>query len=119
MLNAHIGFGDESDSPCFGLLFLGYKDVFFNKIKNITMLNYLGVVQPTDVYSTFSNYDLSVLPTKYPGEGFPGTVLDSYISAVPVIVSNWRHLPEFVKHGKTGFIFNLDNIVNKIYRNFF
>ena len=87
----------------------GYKDVFFNKIKNITMLNYLGVVQPTDVYSTFSNYDLSVLPTKYPGEGFPGSVLDSYTSAVPVIVSKWRHLPEFVKHGKTGFIFNLDN----------
>jgi len=87
----------------------GYKDVFFNKIKNITMLNYLGVVQPTDVYSTFSNYDLSVLPTKYPGEGFSGTVLDSYISAVPVIVSNWRHLPEFVQHGKTGFIYNLDD----------
>ena len=87
----------------------GYKDVFFNEIKNITMLNYLGVVQPTDIYSTFSNYDLSVLPTKYPGEGFPGSVLDSYISAVPVIVSKWRHLPEFVKHEKTGFIYNLDD----------
>ena len=87
----------------------GYKDIFFNKIKNITILNYLGVVQPSAVYSTFSNYDLSVLPTKYPGEGFPGSVLDSYISAVPVIVSNWRHLPEFVKHEKTGFIYNLDN----------
>ena len=93
----------------YGPIVEGYKEVFFNKIKNITMLNYLGVVQPADIYMTFSNYDLSVLPTKYPGEGFPGSVLDSYISAVPVIISNWRHLPDFVKHGKTGFIYNLDN----------
>ena len=85
-------------------------DAFFKKqIRKFNFVFYKGVLSPENVYFVLSEYDLSVLPTKYPGEGFPGTILDSYIAGVPVIVSNWRFLPEFVNHGKTGYVFNLDN----------
>ena len=86
-----------------------FKKEFFEKIKNNSLINYLGILDPKDIYLNLSKYDVLVLPTKYPGEGFPGSILDTYISAVPVIVSKWRFFPEFVKHKKTGFIYNLDN----------
>lgn len=49
-----------------------------------------------------------VIPTYYQGEGFPGTILDSYIFGVPVIVSKCKYNSEMIKEGKTGklFIFN-------------
>lgn len=86
-----------------------FKKEFLEKINTNSIINYLGILNPKDIYINLSKYDVLVLPTKYPGEGFPGTILDSYISAVPVIVSKWRCLPEFVKHKKTGFIYNLDD----------
>lgn len=83
---------------------------YFNeKIKIHKNVSYGGIINPKNAYETISQYDILILPTRYPGEGFPGTIIDSYISGIPVVVSNWKYLPEFVEHGKTGFIFNLDN----------
>lgn len=97
-------------------------EVFFReKVKNFKFINYKGILDPEEIYATLTTYDLSVLPTKYPGEGFPGTILDSYISGIPVIVSDWKYLPEFVDQGKTGFIFDLNkeeefyDYVDKLY----
>ena len=42
--------------------------------------------------------------TRYLGEGFPGTILDSYISGIPVIASDWRYNSDLVIHGQTGFL---------------
>ena len=58
-----------------------------------------------------------VLLTKYEGEGFPGSILDAYISGIPVIVTNWKFLPEFVDEGKTGFVVNNANdFIDKVIR---
>lgn len=98
-------------------------EVFFReKIEEYTFINYKGILDPKQVYATLTTYDLSVLPTKYITEGFPGTILDSYISGIPVIVSNWKYAHEFVEQGMTGFIFDLNNedefhhYVDKLYR---
>jgi glycosyltransferase involved in cell wall biosynthesis len=88
-----------------------FVDSFFRNIESNNLLNYHGVLEPNDIHNVLNKYDVVVLPTFYPGEGFPGTVLDSFISGVPVIVSNWRHLPEFVKQGETGFLYDLNNNV--------
>lgn len=97
-------------------------EVFFREnIRKFKFINYNGILDPQDIYPTLTNYDLSVLPTRYQGEGFPGTILDSYISGIPVIVSDWKYLPEFVEQGKTGFVFDLNredefyDYVDKIY----
>ncbi len=82
---------------------------FFNEISKHACVSYKGVLAPQDIYSVLEKYDLLVLPTRYSGEGFPGTILDAYMSGLPVVVSNWKYLPEFVDEGKTGFIFNLEN----------
>ena len=45
-----------------------------------------------------------LLPTHFYTEGLPGSVVDAYISGIPVIVTEWKHSHEFVDDGKSGFI---------------
>ncbi|WP_104384585.1 glycosyltransferase [Sphingobacterium sp. HMA12] len=83
--------------------------VFLEKVQRYPFVEYKGVVEPSNVYSTLTNYDLLLLPTYYEGEGFPGTIIDAYISGVPVLASRWKQIPEFIDVGQTGFLFDLNN----------
>lgn len=98
------------------------EDYFREQIKRFEFISYKGVLEQDRIYQKLSEYDLLILPTRYPGEGFPGTIMDAYISGIPVIVSNWKYLSEFVDHGKSGFLFDLTkeeelfNYIDKLYR---
>ena len=50
-----------------------------------------------------------LFPTRFFTEGFPGSILDSYISGVPVIATNWLNAKEFIDDGETGYIVDFDN----------
>lgn len=85
------------------------EEIYFkNEIEKYEFVSYSGILEPKQIYSKLNEYDLLILPTKYPGEGFPGTILDAYISGIPVVVSNWKFLSEFVDQGKSGYLFDLD-----------
>lgn len=88
-----------------------YCDVLKKELKKYEFIKYKGVVNSKDVHKVLSKYDVLVFPTYYQGEGFPGTVIDSYISGVPVIATRWKQIPEFVKDGKTGFLVEVKNAV--------
>lgn len=79
-------------------------EFFFSEIKKYPNTFYRGQLNPEDIHTTISQYDLLILPTKYFTEGFPGSVLDAYISGIPVIVTKWKYATEFVENGKTGYI---------------
>lgn len=98
---------DQISIAFYGPIEPGFNIYFYNRISKHKNITYKGVLQPEDVYSTLCKYDLLVLPTSYQGEGFPGSILDAFISGVPVIVSNWMFLPEFVNNGENGFVFDL------------
>ena len=40
-------------------------------------------------------------------EGFPGVILDAFISGLPIVASNWDYAAEFIKP-EFGFIFSDD-----------
>jgi glycosyltransferase involved in cell wall biosynthesis len=84
------------------------KDYFYKEIENLDFVSYKGILEPEQIHSMLNKYDLLVLPTRYPGEGFPGTILDAYISGIPVVASKWKYIPEFVDHGNTGFLYDLN-----------
>lgn len=90
-------------------------DFFQQGIKTFKSVEYKGVLEPHEINQTLSNYDALILPTRYEGEGFPGSILDAYISGIPVIVSKWKFIPEFVEDGVTGFVVhNIDDLVEKV-----
>lgn len=82
---------------------------FFAKIDKYNSVQYKGVLEPDDIYSTLSKYDILLLPTKYYTEGLPGAIVDAYISGIPVIVTKWLHAHEFVDNDKTGYIIPFEN----------
>ncbi|EGQ9111193.1 glycosyltransferase [Vibrio alginolyticus] len=73
------------------------------------MVTYKGVVDGTkvNVYELLECYDCMLFPTKHEGEGFPGVVVESFISGVPVIASDWKYNSEIISNGVNGLIFSL------------
>lgn len=87
---------------------------FTNKIKaNEGYASYKGALSPDSIHSTLVNFDVLLLPTFHPGEGFPGTIVDAYISGIPVLTTRWKQIPEFIDEGKTGFLIDYD--VDQLY----
>lgn len=83
---------------------------FFNQgIEQFKFMSYKGVLQPEEIHPILSHYDALILPTHYYTEGLPGSIIDAYISGIPVIVSNWKHAKEFVKDNYCGFIIPFTN----------
>lgn len=76
-----------------------------------TNTEYKGFLQPEQIYDVLRQYDILLFPTRYINdEGFPGTILDGYMSGVPVIASNWCHSKEFVRDGYCGYICDINDI---------
>lgn len=79
-------------------------EYFNSNLKRYAFMKYYGPLEPSDIYSTLEHYDAMLLPTHFYTEGLPGSVLDAYISGIPVIVTKWKHATEFVDDGSTGII---------------
>lgn len=78
---------------------------YFNQnIIKYSFMKYHGPLEPSDINSTLDKYDAMLLPTHFYTEGLPGSILDAYISGIPVIVTKWKHATEFVENGVSGII---------------
>jgi glycosyltransferase involved in cell wall biosynthesis len=63
---------------------------------------YRGLVAPDQVVQTLSQYDVLLLPTEHPGEGYPGVVIEANSVGLPVVATRWLSLPELVIDQVTG-----------------
>ncbi len=83
-----------------------YTEDFENLKKNFgNDVSYGGLVPFQQSVSVMKNYYALLFPTFWDGEGFPGTILDAYASAVPVIASDWNYNKELVSHMRTGIVY--------------
>lgn len=94
------------------------EDYFYGNLSKYGFMEYKGALQPDVIYETLSSYDVLLLPTHFYTEGLPGSIVDAYISGIPVIVSSWKYANEFVEDGVTGFIIPFekgeDALVDKV-----
>ncbi len=79
---------------------------FVNDNKGIGV-RFMGYLKPEKIQKTLLNYDVILLPTLF--EGIPGTVIDGYISSLPVIATNWLFAEEIIEDEKNGFIVPMEN----------
>lgn len=84
-----------------------YRSDFQKYLSGSTLCSYKGLLKPSDIVNVLHGYDLMVLPTFYPGEGFPGAVVEAYLAGIPVAISRWRFNAEYVSDGKSGFVVDL------------
>lgn len=75
-------------------------------------IEYLGWVDNKDIGSYMAEFDAIIVPSRY--EGFGLVVIEAMRSGKPVIVSNRGALPELVKEGINGHIFNIDYVEEQL-----
>lgn len=93
-------FGQINDDDC---------EYFKQEVQNYSFVEYKGPLQPSEIHDTLSKYDVMLLPTHFYTEGLPGSVVDAYISGIPVLVTDWKHAHEFVEDGVSGYIVPFEN----------
>ncbi len=70
---------------------------------------YGGPLDAAGVQSVLSQIDVLTLPTRYEGEGYPGIIIEAYAHGVPSVSTRWKHLPEVVDDGHTGWLLEPGN----------
>lgn len=94
-----------------------YKEEFERLLKNNSeYVRYRGEIDINSiddtVTQTLREYYMMIFPTYYPGEGYPTSIVEAYMSALPVIASDWKYNKEIVIDGITGKIVKVNDIVN-------
>ncbi|MDD3397319.1 MAG: glycosyltransferase [Clostridia bacterium] len=86
-------------------------------------VKYGGIIPDDKVISTLSDYFMLLFPTFFFGEGFPATLLESYMAGLPAIASNWKYNSELIDNGINGILFDpitvdgLNNAIENIINN--
>ena len=92
----------------YGQMDLGYEDEFDKILNKNPYVKYGGILKGDDAIDILSTYYGLLFPTTYPGEGFPGTLVEALKAGLPVIASDWRYNKEIVKVNVTGLLYSLD-----------
>lgn len=98
------GFASKFTVTFYGQINPADEAYFMEQLRRYRFAEYRGALLPEEIYVTLSQYDVLLLPTHFYTEGLPGSVVDAYISGLPVIVTAWKYATEFVDDGVTGFI---------------
>lgn len=93
------------------LCFIDSSDsLIFNKEleKHPDFLSYRGCIDPFSIQSELYQYDVLVFPTRYTGEGFPGSIVDAMMSGLCVICTDWLYNKEIVEQTACGYVLSGD-----------
>lgn len=94
-----------------------YLDEFTAEINRLPDVNYKGTMNLSqkEGYDILASYSVMLFPTFWHGEGFPGVVIDAYISGLPIIATDWNLNKEFIFEKRTGFIIPLLDVEEELY----
>ncbi len=79
--------------------------------------SYKGIASSKEIHNLLSASNFLLFPTFHEGEGYPGTIIESYATGTPVITTNWRAIPEIVENNVTGYLVkpgDVMDLVNKL-----
>lgn len=83
-----------------------YEKEFLDQIETLDNVAYRGFLDLRDQknYDVLAEYDAMLFPTYWPGEGFPGIVIDAFVAGLPVIATDWSQNADIIENGRTGVI---------------
>lgn len=98
------------DVTFYGPIDSEYRDTFNSLVDRLPNVKYAGFLDLTkkEGYDELAKYSVMLFPTWWPSEGFPGIIIDAYISGLPVIASNWNFNKELIDES-TGWIIPAKN----------
>lgn len=72
-------------------------------------VRYGGLVPFDKSVEVLREYFALLFPTRFFTEGIPGTIIDAYAAALPVISARWESFSDMVEDGVTGIGYELGN----------
>ena len=81
--------------------------LFLEKYKSC--VTYRGTVSYNKSIEVLTDHLALLFPTYWPGEGFPGTIVDAFAAGLPVIASEWKANSELIENFKTGLVYPNDS----------
>lgn len=93
----------------YGQIDTEYSEEFDKVLNRNPYVKYCGILKGDDAIDVLSTYYALLFPTTYPGEGFPGTLIEAFKAGLPVIASDWRYNKEFVNDNGTGLLYSLND----------
>lgn len=107
-------YGEHFEVDFYGKVASEYKDSFDEQIRKMPNVNYRGFLNLRENagYDKLAGYDMMLFPTYWKGEGFAGVFVDSFISGVPMIASDWAHNCEFLDDGRTALIVPTNDVAS-------
>lgn len=96
----------------YGPIYEGYRKKFEGLMQSASnAIHYKGCKEPSESVSILCQYDVQIFPTHYCTEGIPGSIVDSYAAAVPVVASRWNSYDDIVAEGITGLGYEMKNVI--------
>lgn len=59
-------------------------------------VTYIGELPQSEISQLMLRHHVLALPTFYPGEGYPGVIIEAFMVGLPVITTKWKAIPELV-----------------------
>jgi len=81
----------------------------FVKVEQLNNIEFLGFQNKQSVFELTHHSEFVVCPSEW-YENFPFSVIESFLFSKPVVGSNIGGIPELVKHGETGYLFEPGNV---------
>lgn len=95
----------QCELDIYGAIDPEYKNKFESILKENKHSHYCGIVDANSSVEILKDYYCLLFPTKYQTEGIPGTIIDGFAAALPVICSNWIRCRQIVSDGVDGIIY--------------
>ena len=89
-----------------------YENEFYDSIKDLPNVNYCGFLNfsKKESYDKLAKFDAMLFPTFWPGEGFPGVLIDAFISGLPVIATDWSLNSDLIIPNETGWLIEPESV---------
>ena len=73
-----------------------YDEDLVYSLRQVRGVSYEGILERDCVFSTLRKYDVFIMPTYHPGEGYSGAIIEALMCGLPVITTEWKSIPELV-----------------------
>ncbi len=97
---------DRNDLSCnfYGQIIARDSERFFSSIDSCRNCQYRGTLEGSEVVDTISCYDVLLLPTSHPSEGYPAAIIEAFAAGVPVVTTEWKSIPELTGKNERGIL---------------
>lgn len=90
----------------YGHIDKNYEIDFYKIIDNSSIvINYKGIVPYEKSVSAIKDNYALLFPTRWSGEGFPGTIIDAFSAGLPVIATDWNCNKEIITDMYNGILY--------------